>query len=346
MAANVNNYIAAGNAAVRSAVGIRNSLAASAPDYGSMGQEAVAQEAKSRANKKANKAREKYDKERANTKVEINDINIKSDEKVRNTLREGRKAGMLAGGVALLGASQLMNRRKQEPNAQLALIKEQQKYYANLNREAIGEAQRISDELESRSSGNSLTSPSKSSPAPDGFSVPGGEATSNGELTNTGATQYQGLTGARKVLADAIAGPESGSWGYDAFNQGGANNGRSVVGRSGSHQEAFGKPLTDMTLSEIFYRQNTEQRGLSMDEHISSGGLHAVGRYQFIGSTLQDEVAKMGLDPKTTKFTPEVQDQIFLSHAKRVGNISPWVGPMDQYSPQKRDELNSIIQGL
>ena len=35
----------------------------------------------------------------------------------------------------------------------------------------------------------------------------------------------QSLTGVRKELADAIAGPESGSWGYEAFNQGGAAGG-------------------------------------------------------------------------------------------------------------------------
>ena len=178
MAANVNNYIAAGNAAVRSAVGIRNSLAASAPDYGAMGQTAVAEEAKSRANKKANKAQTQATQERADTDVEVNDIRIKSDEKVRNTLREGRKAGMLAGGVAMIGASQLMNRRKQEPNAQLALIKEQQEYYANLNRKSLEEAAEIDSQLSSRSSGNSSSSSSESSSSSDGFSPSSGETTS------------------------------------------------------------------------------------------------------------------------------------------------------------------------
>ena len=101
-----------------------------------------------------------------------------------------------------------------------------------------------------------------------------------------------------------------------------------------------------MTLSDIFHRQNTKQRGLSMQEHLDSGGLHAVGRYQFIGSTLQDEVRRMGLDPKTTKFTPEVQDQIFLSHIKRVGSISPWVGPMQHYSQSERNNFNSMISQL
>jgi len=153
------------------------------------------------------------------------------------------------------------------------------------------------------------------------------------------------LTGASKTVADAIALPESGSFGYEAFNQGGANGGTKVLGKSGSHKEVFGTPLTSMTLGQIFDKQNTKQQGLSLDEHFKTGGLHAVGRYQFIGSTLQDEVNRMGLS-KDTKFTPEVQDQIFLSHVKRVGNISPWVGPSNQYSTDKKAELNNLIAGL
>ena len=60
---------------------------------------------------------------------------------------------------------------------------------------------------------------------------------------------------------------------------------------------------------------------------------------------LQDEVKKMGLSPDT-KFTPEVQDNIFFSHAKRVGNISPWVGPSVKYDAAERARLNDMIQGF
>ena len=95
----------------------------------------------------------------------------------------------------------------------------------------------------------------------------------------------------------------------------------------------------------IFYKQNTKQRGLSMDEHIKSGGLHAVGRYQFIGSTLQDEARRMGLSPDT-KFTPQVQDAIWLNHIKRVGNISPWVGPSNNYNSAQKQQFNSMIAGF
>ena len=164
----------------------------------------------------------------------------------------------------------------------------------------------------------------------------------NTAVLNSSATPST-LSGIKKEFADAIAGPESGKYGYDAFNQGGAAGGTKVLGKSGSHKAIYGQALTDMTLGEIFHRQNTKQRGLSMDEHFKSGGLHAVGRYQFIGSTLQDEVKKMGLSPDT-KFTPEVQDNIFFSHAKRVGNISPWVGPSVKYDAAERARLNNMIQ--
>ena len=53
----------------------------------------------------------------------------------------------------------------------------------------------------------------------------------------------------------------------------------------------------------------------------------------------------MGLSPDT-KVTPEVQDNIFFSHAKRIGNISPWIGPSVNYDPAKRAELNNMIPGL
>ena len=95
-----------------------------------------------------------------------------------------------------------------------------------------------------------------------------------------------------------------------------------------------------MTLGEIFEKQNGPK-----ETHYQNGGLHAVGRYQFIGSTLREEVDKMGLS-HDTKFTPEIQDKIFFSHAKRIGNISPWIGPSVNYDEDKRSYLNSLIPQL
>ena len=62
-----------------------------------------------------------------------------------------------------------------------------------------------------------------------------------------------------------------------------------------------------------------------------------MGRYQFVGSTLASVAQRMGLSDDTV-FTPEVQDQMFVFHAKEV---------MDGRSPQgKRAALRGTWEGL
>ena len=63
-----------------------------------------------------------------------------------------------------------------------------------------------------------------------------------------------------------------------------------------------GKKLTEMTLSEVMAFQN--QRNST----VRNTG--AVGKYQFISSTLKALVQQSGMNPNTTKFTPEVQEQL------------------------------------
>jgi hypothetical protein len=197
---------------------------------------------------------------------------------------------------------------------------------------------------ESDSSSKALRSRSTSSASTSDATGDTPGKVTEGSSNSPAMSTYQ-LSGNRKIVADAVAGPESGAWNYEAFNQGGGAGGTSVLGKSGSHKEVFGRSLTDHTLGEIYHKQNTKQRGLSLDEHMRTGGLHAVGRYQFIGSTLQDEARRMGLSPDT-KFTPEVQDNIFFSHIKRVGNISPWVGPSTKWDQNKKNQINSLIPTL
>lgn len=182
-------------------------------------------------------------------------------------------------------------------------------------------------------------------------SVKPGDAQSSNLQSSTStplSSPSSSLTGSAKVLADAVAKFESGDLGYEAFNQGGEKGGTAIpVGfKSGNYKKQFGTSLTDKTLGEIFELQRDPGRSVMSDKDwVNSGKLHAVGRYQFIGSTLKDEVNRMGLD-LNTKFTPEVQDKIFLSHLKRVGSIQPWVGPMTKYSATEINKLNNLITTL
>ena len=257
-------------------------------------------------------------------KVKIAQQNIDSE---KDALKRNRKAGKLAAIGTLaqsLGSKSKMKRPLAPSNID----------YSSLIEEAELRAKELKKKMEKSNAKNNTTSNTSAGDDP-------------GKVA-TGTTDMQigsSLEGNRKIVADAVAETESGPFGYEAFNQGGAAGGTKVIGKSGSYKDVFGTSLTDMTLDEIFYKQNTKERGLSMAEHLNSGGLHAVGRYQFIGPTLQDEVRRMGL-PGDTKFTPEVQDQIFFSHLKRIGNISPWVGPSINLSKEEKERINSMIPGL
>lgn len=326
--ANVNNYIAAGQAAVRKNLKIRAALAENKTDFGALGQEAIQAErdkkiAVIQANAKVANA-----SNNAMTQVEGANIIAERDKKIVASKRSARKAGMLAAGAQAIGVASYLNRKKDKPNEQLEILQQQLNGYD----ERLTGLKIKEEEL--RKASESFDKKSGSSTEP-----------TNQSATNAGNVGYS-LSGNKKKLADDIAGPESGSWGYDAFNQGGAAGGTKVLGKSGSHKEHFGRPLTSMTIGEVLQRQSGyDDRSITDEQWRANGGLHAVGRYQFIGPTLKDEVTRMGL-PMDTLFNQKTQDDIFFSHAKRVGNISPWIGPSNQYDSNKRSELNAIIQGL
>ncbi|MGV3576626.1 MAG: hypothetical protein ACO1O4_15995 [Devosia sp.] len=91
------------------------------------------------------------------------------------------------------------------------------------------------------------------------------------------------------IMMDTLMGGESGG-NYNAFH-----------GNGGNQAIRF----TDMSIQEVLDWQKSgayKQYG---------GGSSAVGKYQFINSTLAEVVRKSGIDPNT-KFSPAVQDQLIM----------------------------------
>ena len=127
-------------------------------------------------------------------------------------------------------------------------------------------------------------------PTATGREAPGGEF---GQLSQDSTTQ--GRVG--EVL-DLIAGPESGGR-YDAVYPGRRR-----------------PQILDMTLNELY--RDMRRRG-------NDSGSSASGRYQYIRTTLQEVAGQMGLDPDSTKFTPEVQDQIAIYHLRRSHGLDNWL---------------------
>ena len=319
------NFIKAGNIAVRKAVAARKALADNKADLSELGKEAIKQDAYNVG------ATVKRNSEAAITKTNADaakkGADMKRDHKKELAgIKSGaRKAGMLAAGVGMLGVGAIQMNKPEEVNEELAMIDSQRtKLDGQIadNASATANLEAKLKELQGTKSGL------ETAPVPQGDQ----------------STVASTLAGQSKKLADAIAGPESGQWGYQAFNQGGADGGTTVLGKSGSYKEHFGKDLTKMTVQQVMDLQY-DDKSMSDDQWRSSGKIHAAGRYQFIGSTLRDEVSKMGLDTNRL-FDPGTQDEIFFSHAKRVGNISPWVGPSTKYSQAQKDELNGIIRSL
>ena len=332
---NVNSYITAGAAAAKQADQAFATIKSRAPDYAGLAKTSI----KNRSNERvaAMKAQAAVEKAGIEAKKGVKRTKITEDAKkdILDTKIGAKRFAGIVGGLGTIAVAGIgLADNDKEDNSwkdkyhqkemelldkQIAALDKPGREYPTYER---SEFKYDGGSTDSSGSGSSGT-------GGKGGKAPGGST----------------LTGGAKTVADAIAKYESGDWGYEAFNQGGAAGGTKVLGKSGNHKATFGRSLTDMTLGEIFQKQNTKAQGMSFDEHVKSGGLHAVGRYQFIGSTLQDEVSRMGLS-HDTKFTPEVQDQIFLSHIKRVGNISPWVGPMNNYNDSEKANFNSIIKGL
>ena len=132
-----------------------------------------------------------------------------------------------------------------------------------------------------------------------------------------------------------------GAGGYNAVNQGGADSGRTVLGYSGDFRQMSqhqGKALTSMTVGEIMALQSED--GSDMDSWIARGKLHAVGRYQFVGSTFANLVKQLGIKPEQ-QFTPALQDAMALHLLRTARNgLHQWIGPSDNATQQERQFIN------
>ena len=217
------------------------------------------------------------------------DIERKSKKAVEKIMKPARQmAGVLAMTNAGLGAKKLGQDAAiaAKESAELKKIRE-----ANLATDAKERAEKkaLRDKLTDfiKSGGKTTTATTASTTATS-------PSTSTPTLPLASGSV---LTGTAKTLADDVAGPESGTYGYEAFNQGGEKGGTAIPAgfKSGNYKNTFGSSLTDKSIGEIMELQRDPGRSvLSDSDWVSSGKLHAVGRYQFIGDTFRDEVNRMG----------------------------------------------------
>jgi len=140
-------------------------------------------------------------------------------------------------------------------------------------------------------------------------------------------------------VLDQIAGVESeGSGGYDAYNQGGYSADEPIGSGDSSDGQLFGKPVSQMTIGELMKWQAKPKNQL---------GIHAAGRYQFIGLTLKEVVKQMGIT-KDMVFSPALQDAMALHRLRwRLSIQNSTTGLMNEWTGLKRlsrAELQQLLQ--
>ena len=152
--------------------------------------------------------------------------------------------------------------------------------------------------------------------------------------TGDAASASTNPAGGYGAILDLIGKRESDSvGGYNAVNQGGADGGHTALGYSGDYRKApfnkSGIALTSMTVGQVMEKQY-DDRSMSDAQWKEAGKLHAVGRYQIIGSTLKGLVDQ-GVVSKDDKFDAATQNKLGIALVKGTGGDvgrlkSTWIG--------------------
>ena len=319
--ANVNNYIAAANAAVKKAVMARKALAENKPRYDEQGKANIKAKAEEKiVAMKANQAVANATLDAA-TRVEGANIKVDRDKSIASSRRTARKAGLIAGGAAMLGVGHMMMKRKHEPDAMLSS-------YASMRDKLTGQIADADKDFNSAQtkldSLNTAVDTTKSSDTPESPKV---------TPTNTQSNGTSVLGGSESIFqkaADITGKFESdSSGGYNAYNLGGSDGGNTAHGSGNSADgKQFGSALTAMTIGKI--------KGLQ-----ASGKLHAAGRFQFIGNSLPEAAQFAGLDDNSL-FTPENQNKMFMAFGKKYGS-GRWVG-LNKATPEERSIIDQAFK--
>ena len=188
MAANVNNYISAGNAAVRKAVKARKALADNKARLDEIGMQAVTEAAKTAGNTAKNNALTAQATMDAQRYTKQTELEIEADKAEREGKRTARKAGLLGAGVGMLAVGAARMKKKEEPNEMLALLQKQVGVYEKRHADATKKLSDIEADIEKgrpTTESTDATQPTDTSqPVVETAPVP------QGSTQNTGGDQW------------------------------------------------------------------------------------------------------------------------------------------------------------
>jgi len=297
--ANVNNYAAAGRAAMNKNVQIVNAQAENKVRYDKIGEAAVTQDAMNRANTAKNNARIANRKIASETDILIEKERAKRDKDIRGINKQARMTGMLAGGAALLGGGIALMNKKDEPDERLSLVQQQAEYWKNRYKQAgidIEEADArytsLTDQLEGMDSvGDSGGSTSSSSSTGGGQS---GGSSSTKPISSFQATGKKGrftVSDMTKLALDAGFSPENAK----------------VMGAIGM-AESGGQAGIDTVQSGLDKNKSNE---------------YSIGLFQVNAQAHGDKLAKLGYSEDDLR-DPAKAARVAKMVYDEVGSFKPW----------------------
>ena len=178
MAANVNNYISAGNAAVRKAVKARKALADNKARLDQIGMQAVTEAAKTAGNTAKNNALTAQATMDAQRYTKETELKLEADKAELNAKKTARKAGMLGAGVGMLAVGAARMNKKEEPNELLGMYgKFRDKYNTQIGDldKQIKDSEAKVDSFGTKDSGSGTQPTDTSQPGVETAPVPQGD---------------------------------------------------------------------------------------------------------------------------------------------------------------------------
>jgi len=297
MAANVNNYIAAANAAVSKNVRIRKALADNKPNYANLANASVNQAARNRANVAANNASTAETAIRGKTLVEGQQIKADTEKDIRGIDKKARMTGMLAGGAALLGIGAIEMNKEEEPDARLELLQQQNDYWRNRYEQAgkdVDEAGARYDALTEQMNKGGKSGNSSSSSNTDSGGSSSGSSSGTKPISSYQASGKKGkyTVGDMTQLAiDAGFSPENAR----------------VMGAIGM-AESGGQAGIDTVQSGLDKTKSNE---------------YSIGLFQVNAQAHGDKLAKLGYSEDDLR-DPRKAAQVAKMVYDEVGSFKPW----------------------
>ena len=282
MAANVNNYISAGNAAVRKAVQARKALADNKARLDEIGMQAVTEAAKTAGNTAKNNALTAQATMDAKRFTKQTELDLEADKAERNAKKTVRKAGMLGAGVGMLAVGYAKSKQKQEPNEMLGKLQDQISVFNQRAEEARSKFNTADSEKYPGYKGNDGSQPDDTvKPNDETAPVP------QGSTENTGGDQWSRWSRVISV-GEGTEGDDGYTtmFGHRKFTDMSRHPNSPMATPWGTQSEAAGKyqfmkPTWDMAQSALklpdFSRDSqekagrwlAERRGLNLSERIT-----------------------------------------------------------------------------